>query len=107
MRNTLIALTLGLYSLPSLATTLAEQFTLMEKGADSALDTRLFSHDGVDIKAWVDGTPVIRDVIFQRTATSAPCAATTSRKALAMVLVSVRSVMEVMTAVRNPLGRWA
>jgi hypothetical protein len=31
----------------------------MEKGADSALDTRLFSHDGVDIKAWVDGTPVI------------------------------------------------
>ena len=59
MRNTLIALTLGLCSLPSLAATLAEQFTLMEKGADSALDTRLFSHDGVDIKAWIDGTPVI------------------------------------------------
>ena len=59
MRNTLIALTLGLCSLPSLAATLAEQFTLMEKGADSALDTRLFSHDGVDIKAWVDGKPVI------------------------------------------------
>ena len=59
MRNTLIALTLGLCSLPSLAATLAEQFTLMEKGADSALDTRLFSHDGVDIKAWIDGSPVI------------------------------------------------
>ena len=59
MRNTLIALTLGLCSLPSLAATLAEQFTLMEKGAEGALDTRLFSHDGVDIKAWVDGTPVI------------------------------------------------
>lgn len=59
MRNTLIALTLGLCSLPSLAATLAEQFTLMEKGADSALDTRLFSHDGVDIKAWIDGQPVI------------------------------------------------
>ncbi|MBP4041698.1 hypothetical protein J9885_10585 [Aeromonas sp. SrichE-2G] len=59
MRNTLIALTLGLCSLPSLAATLAEQFTLMEKGADSALDTRLFSHDGVDIKAWIDGAPVI------------------------------------------------
>lgn len=59
MRNTLIALTLGLCTLPSLAATLAEQFTLMEKGADSALDTRLFSHDGVDIKAWIDGTPVI------------------------------------------------
>ncbi|MFM5819430.1 hypothetical protein [Aeromonas sanarellii] len=59
MRNTLIALTLGLCSLPSLAATLAEQFTLMEKGAEGALDTRLFSHDGVDIKAWVDGKPVI------------------------------------------------
>ena len=59
MRNTLIALTLGLCSLPSLAATLAEQFTLMEKGAQSALDTRLFSHDGVDIKAWIDGVPVI------------------------------------------------
>ena len=59
MRNTLIALTLGLCSLPSLATTLAEQFALMEKGAQSALDTRQFSHDGVDIKAWIDGAPVI------------------------------------------------
>ena len=59
MRNTMIALTLGLCSLPSLAATLAEQFTLMEKGAEGALDTRLFSHDGVDIKAWVDGKPVI------------------------------------------------
>src|SRR5690606_29060107 len=53
------ALTLGLCSLPSLATTLAEQFALMEKGAQSALDTRQFSHDGVDIKAWIDGAPVI------------------------------------------------
>ena len=63
MRTTAIALSLGLglglCSLPSFAASLAEQFTLMEKGADSALDTRLFSHDGVDIKAWVDGTPVI------------------------------------------------
>ncbi|MGL5325948.1 MAG: hypothetical protein ACRC91_14705 [Aeromonas sp.] len=63
MRNTVIALSLGLglglCSLPSLAATLAEQFSLMEKGATSALDTRLFSHDGVDIKAWVDGAPVI------------------------------------------------
>lgn len=59
MRNTLIALTLGLCSLPSLAATLAEQFALMEKGAEGALDTRLFSHDGVEIKAWVDGKPVI------------------------------------------------
>lgn len=59
MRNTLIALTLGLCSLPSLAASLAEQFTLMEKGAEGALDTRLFSHDGVDIKAWIDGNPVI------------------------------------------------
>ena len=63
MRNTVIALSLGLglglCSLPSLAATLAEQFSLMEKGAASALDTRLFSHDGVDIKAWVDGAPVI------------------------------------------------
>lgn len=59
MRNTLIALTLGLCSLPSLAASLAEQFTLMEKGAEGALDTRLFSHDGVDIKAWIDGKPVI------------------------------------------------
>lgn len=63
MRNTVIALSLGLglglCSLPSMAASLAEQFTLMERGAESALDTRLFSHDGVDIKAWVDGTPVI------------------------------------------------
>lgn len=63
MRKTAIALSLGLglglCSLPSLATTLAEQFTLMEKGADYGLDTRLFSHDGVDIKAWIDGVPVI------------------------------------------------
>lgn len=59
MRNTLIALTLGLCSLPSLAASLAEQFSLMEKGAESALDTRQFSHDGVDIKAWIDGAPVI------------------------------------------------
>ncbi|MEG0009618.1 MAG: hypothetical protein RR721_13135 [Aeromonas sp.] len=63
MRNTLIALSLGLglglSSLPALAATLTEQFTLMEKGAESVLDTRLFSHDGVDIKAWIDGKPVI------------------------------------------------
>ncbi|MGN5187516.1 hypothetical protein ACTG1J_14995 [Aeromonas veronii] len=59
MRNTAIALTLGFCSLPSLAASLAEQFTLMEKGAESALDTRQFSHDGVDIKAWIDGAPVI------------------------------------------------
>lgn len=63
MRNTVIALSLGLglglCSLPSVAASLAEQFTLMERGAESALDTRLFSHDGVDIKAWIDGTPVI------------------------------------------------
>jgi len=63
MRKTAIALSLGLglglCSLPSLAATLAEQFTLMEKGAEGALDTRLFSHDGVDIKAWIDGKPVI------------------------------------------------
>ncbi len=63
MRNTVIALSLGLglglCSLPSVAASLAEQFSLMEKGAESALDTRLFSHDGVDIKAWVDGAPVI------------------------------------------------
>ena len=63
MRNTVIALSLGLglglCSLPSMAASLAEQFSLMEKGAESALDTRLFSHDGIDIKAWVDGSPVI------------------------------------------------
>ncbi|MCV5598133.1 hypothetical protein OFN66_31090, partial [Escherichia coli] len=59
MRNTAIALTLGFCSLPSLAASLAEQFTLMEKGAESALDTRQFSYDGVDIKAWIDGAPVI------------------------------------------------
>ncbi len=63
MRNTVIALSLGLglglCSLPSVAASLAEQFTLMERGAESALDTRLFSHDGVDIKAWIDGSPVI------------------------------------------------
>ncbi|WP_042013452.1 hypothetical protein [Aeromonas fluvialis] len=63
MRNTVIALSfslgLGLCSLPSMAASLAEQFILMEKGAESALDTRLFSHDGVDIKAWIDGAPVI------------------------------------------------
>ena len=63
MRNTVIALSLGLglglCSLPSLAATLAEQFSLMEKGAESALDTRLFSHDGVDIKAWIDSSPVV------------------------------------------------
>jgi hypothetical protein len=63
MRNTVIALSLGLglglCSLPSMAASLAEQFTLMERGAESALDTRLFSHDGVDIKAWIDGSPVI------------------------------------------------
>lgn len=59
MRNTAIALTLGFCSLPSLAASLAEQFPLMEKGAESALDTRQFSHDGVDIKAWIDGAPVI------------------------------------------------
>ncbi|OCA63261.1 hypothetical protein A9R10_06230 [Aeromonas piscicola] len=63
MRNTVIALSLGLglglCSLPSVAASLAEQFTLMERGAESALDTRLFSHDGVDIKAWIDGPPVI------------------------------------------------
>ena len=51
MRTTAIALSLGLglglCSLPSFAASLAEQFTLMEKGADSALDTRLFSHDGL------------------------------------------------------------
>ncbi|KTA91673.1 hypothetical protein VO71_18060 [Aeromonas salmonicida subsp. smithia] len=56
MRNTVTALTLGLCSLPSLAASLAEQFTLIDRGADSALDTRLFSHDGVEIKAWIDGT---------------------------------------------------
>lgn len=54
MRNTVIALSLGLglglCSLPSMAASLAEQFSLMEKGAESALDTRLFSHDGIDIK---------------------------------------------------------
>ncbi|WP_324002590.1 hypothetical protein [Aeromonas dhakensis] len=63
MRNTVIALSLGLglglCPLPSMAASLAEQFSLMEKGAESALDTRLFSHDGIDIKAWVDGAPVI------------------------------------------------
>lgn len=59
MRNTAIALTLGFCSLPSLAASLAEQFTLMEKGAELALDTRLFSHDGIDIKAWIDGAPII------------------------------------------------
>ncbi|MDF2415201.1 MAG: hypothetical protein ACRC7D_11690 [Aeromonas popoffii] len=63
MRNTVIALSLGLglgiCSLPSVAASLAEQFTLMERGAENALDTRLFSHDGVDIKAWIDGFPVI------------------------------------------------
>lgn len=63
MRNTVIALSLGLglglCSLPSMAAALAEQLTLMERGAESALDTRLFSHDGVDIKAWIDGSPVI------------------------------------------------
>ena len=64
MRNTVIALSLGLglglCSLPSVAASLAEQFTLMERGAESALDTRLFSHDGVDIKAWVDGVKAAR-----------------------------------------------
>lgn len=59
MRNTVTALTMGLCSLPSLAASLAEQFTLIDRGAESALDTRLFSHDGVEIKAWIDGTPVI------------------------------------------------
>ena len=59
MRNTVTALTLGLCSLPALAASLAEQFTLIDRGAESALDTRLFSHDGVEIKAWIDGTPVI------------------------------------------------
>src|SRR5690606_15136694 len=59
MRNTVTALTLGLCSLPSLAASLAEQFTLIDRGAESALDTRLFSHDGVEIKAWIDGVPVI------------------------------------------------
>jgi len=54
-----LGLGLGLCSLPSVAASLAEQFTLMERGAESALDTRLFSHDGVDIKAWIDGSPVI------------------------------------------------
>jgi len=50
MRKTAIALSLGLglglCSLPSLATTLAEQFTLMEKGADYGLDTRRASRRG-------------------------------------------------------------
>ena len=59
MRHTAIALTLGFCSLPSLAASLGEQFALMEKGAKSALDTRLFSYNGVDIKAWIDGAPVI------------------------------------------------
>ncbi|PJG59909.1 hypothetical protein [Aeromonas cavernicola] len=59
MRSTVFALTLGLCSLPTLAASLAEQFTLMERAAEGALDTRLFSYDGVDIKAWVDGDPVI------------------------------------------------
>ena len=38
----------------------------MEKGPTAPLDTRLFSHDGVDIKAWVDGTPVIAVPIPER-----------------------------------------
>lgn len=63
MRNTVIALSLGLglglCSLSAVASPLEEQFTLMEKGADSALDTRLLSYDGVDIQAWIDGAPVI------------------------------------------------
>ena len=59
MRKILIALTLGLGSLPALAASLAQQFALMDQGAQSALDTRLFSHDGVEIQAWIDGPPVI------------------------------------------------
>ncbi|MGL5039591.1 MAG: hypothetical protein ACRC6D_05650, partial [Aeromonas sp.] len=59
MRNTAIALTLGFCSLSVLAASLAEQFSQMDQGADNALNVRQFSHDGVDIKAWVDGSPVI------------------------------------------------
>lgn len=59
MRKILFAGALGLCSLSALATPLAQQFTLMEKGAEYGLDTRLMSHDGVDIQAWVDGVPVI------------------------------------------------
>lgn len=59
MRKILLAGALGLCSLSALATPLAQQFTLMEKGAEYGLDTRLMSHDGVDIQAWVDGVPVI------------------------------------------------
>ena len=57
MRTTAIALSLGLglgLSLPSFAASLAEQFTLMEEGPTAPSIPRLFSHDGVDIKAWVD-----------------------------------------------------
>ncbi|MFM4704022.1 hypothetical protein [Aeromonas bivalvium] len=59
MRKILLAGALGLCSLSALATPLAQQFSLMEKGAEYGLDTRLMSHDGVDIQAWVDGVPVI------------------------------------------------
>ncbi|MGL4251899.1 MAG: hypothetical protein ACRCR1_14950 [Aeromonas sp.] len=59
IRHTALVLTLGLCSLPALASSLAEQFYIMDRAAQNALNIHQFSHDGLDIKAWVDGLPVI------------------------------------------------
>lgn len=64
MKHTcMLSMTLMVAGLPATALplmTLDQQFDLMEKGANTALDTRQVSHDGVIMTAWLDGDlPVI------------------------------------------------
>ena len=41
------------------ADTLDNQLTAMEKAAQSSLDTYVYTVDGLDVTAWIDGVPVV------------------------------------------------